>query len=163
MSVDDAPGTAVSAQNDQPKPANEAIRSDPVPPRANTDAAGPTTPPISVTANSASDGIGSTIEPASAPTTPPRIAVPHIPGPDTVPGRKTANLDLPAPIGSGRETANLNGVKSMPGSRRTSRYDVASSLTSGLEKMSLSAVEDSGKPWHLHDEEDVDAEGARSA
>lgn len=91
-------------------------------------------------------------EPMSAPTTPPGRAPASVAA-ASVPDSKIKV----APIGQGRETAN--GAKSMPGSRRTSRYDGAF----GMEKLSLSAMDGPGKGWSNNDDEEVDAEGAQSA
>lgn len=92
------------------------------------------------------------IEAASAPTTPPgRLGKSST---TSVPEIQQVEREMVAPIGQGRETAN--GVKSMPGSRRTSGYG-----SFGFEKLSLSAM-GPGRRGLTAEEEDVDAEGAQS-
>ncbi|WVO17817.1 hypothetical protein L204_105515 [Cryptococcus depauperatus] len=86
-------------------------------------------------------------EVASAPTTPPGRTTLDTPNKDV--------KEAPAPIGP----PTLNGVKSMPGSRRTSTYGG----TFGMEKLSLSAMADVPRREWRQEDDDVDAEGAQSS
>lgn len=85
----------------------------------------------------------------SAPTTPPG----HENG--NGPSTDGAAKEAVAPIGQGRELAN--GAKSMPASRRASGYG-----TFGMEKLSLSVMDEgTGRPGQW-EEEEVDDQGAHS-
>lgn len=77
--------------------------------------------------------------------------------PTTPPGHEDgAAKEAVAPIGQGREMAN--GAKSMPASRRASGYG-----TFGMEKLSLSVMDEgTGRPAHW-EEEEVDDQGAHNS
>ncbi|EIW72686.1 hypothetical protein TREMEDRAFT_72846 [Tremella mesenterica DSM 1558] len=95
-------------------------------------------------------------EAASAPTTPPGGGHSRVTFGSTVSVPDIAKVkEAQAPIGTGRD---LNGVRSVPASRRTSGYGGASF---GFEKLSLSVMESSKKDWA--EDEDVDAEGAQNS
>lgn len=83
----------------------------------------------------------------SEPTTPP--------GHENGNGDSTAPKEAVAPIGQGREMAN--GAKSMPASRRASGYG-----TFGMEKLSLSVMDEGTGRQGKWEEEEVDDQGAHS-